>query len=52
MVAPPFYNAIYGINYRLPNVTQIVAVGIYSTEGIVKRAPTMILPTFIGYAYI
>ena len=21
MVAPSFYNALYGINYRLPNVT-------------------------------
>ena len=30
MVAPPFYNTIYRINYRLQNVTWIVAVGVYS----------------------
>ena len=36
MVAPPFYNAIYGINYRLPNVTSIVAVSIYSVVHVVK----------------
>ena len=36
MVAPPFYNALYGINYRLPNVTSIAAVGIYSVVHVVK----------------
>ena len=25
-----FYNALYGINYRLPNVTYIVTLGVYS----------------------
>ena len=44
MVAPPFYNALYGINYRLPNVTYIIAVGIYSVVRVVKRGATMILP--------
>ena len=33
MVAPPFYNILYGINYRLLNITYIVAVGIH----VVKR---------------
>ena len=33
MVAPPFYNALYRINYNLPNVTYIVAVSIYSVVG-------------------
>ena len=37
MVAPTFYNTLYGINYRLPNVTSIVAVGIYSVAGVVER---------------
>ena len=30
MVALPFYKVLYGINYRLPNITYIIAVGIYS----------------------
>ena len=34
MVATWFYNALYGINYRLH---QIVAVGIYSVVRVVKR---------------
>ena len=34
---PPFHNTLYRINYRLPNVTSIVAVGIYSVEGVVKQ---------------
>ena len=37
MVGAQFYSALYGITYRLPNVTYIVAVGIYSAEGVVKR---------------
>ena len=36
MVGAPFYNALYGINFRLLNVTYIVAVAIYSVEGVVK----------------
>ena len=36
MVAPPFYNTLYGINYRLPNITYIVAVGMYSVVHVVK----------------
>ena len=39
-----FYNVLYGINYRLPNVTQIVAVCIYSVEGLITWALTKILP--------
>ena len=36
MVAPPFYNALYGINYRLLNVvTYIIVVAIYSVVGVV-----------------
>ena len=35
MVAPPFYNAFYRIN--LPNVTYIVAVGIYSVVRVIKQ---------------
>ena len=35
-VGAPFYSALYGMNYRLPNVTLIVAVGIHSVEGGVK----------------
>ena len=44
MIVLPFYNALYGINYRLPNVTFIVEVGIYSVVRIVNRGATMILP--------
>ena len=36
-VAPPFYNALSGINYSLSNVTYIVAVGIYSVVCMVKQ---------------
>ena len=32
----PFYNALYVINYRLPNATEIVAVVIYSVVCVVK----------------
>ena len=34
---PPFYNALYRINYRLPIITKIVAVGICSAVHIVNR---------------
>ena len=37
MVAPQFYNALFGISYRLPNVTYIVAVGVYSVVRVVKQ---------------
>ena len=36
MAAPSFYNTLYGINYRLLNVTYIVAVGIYAIVLVVK----------------
>ena len=36
MVALLFYNALYGINYRLPNITWIVVVGIHSVVRVVK----------------
>ena len=38
MVAPPFYNynALYGISYRLPNVTWTVAVGVHYVVRVVK----------------
>ena len=34
---PLFYSALCGINYRLPNVTWIIAVDIYSVARVVKR---------------
>ena len=36
-VAPTFKTALYGINYRLPNVTEIVTVDIYFVVRDVKR---------------
>ena len=36
MIDPAFYNTLSRINYRLPKVTYIVAVGIYSGERVVK----------------
>ena len=44
MVALLFYNALYGINYRLPNITWIVVVGIHSVVRVVKGGAVMILP--------
>ena len=37
MDAPPFYNALYRINFGLLNVTWIVAVGINSVVHVLKR---------------
>ena len=42
VVALLFYTALYGINNRLSNVTQILAVGIHSAVSVVGGA-TMIL---------
>ena len=36
VVGPLFYNALYRINYRLTNIAEIVAVGIYSVVSIVS----------------
>ena len=44
IIAPSFYNTLYGINYMLPNVTWIIAVSIYSVVRLVKGG-AMILPT-------
>ena len=37
MVAPPFHNALYGINCRLLNVTYTLSVGICSAVRVVIR---------------
>ena len=52
MVGGPFYNARYGIKYGLPNLTYILSVGIYSVEGVVKRAINHAIATHFVFVMV